>query len=110
MCKMDNSLTLSQLINVNQAVMLYFYNNSCPPCVALRPKVDDMLAENYPLITRYFIEAEANPQDAADFGVFASPTIIVFFEGKEFKRFSKYISVNELSAALERPYSLLFSE
>ena len=110
MCDMDQSLDLNSLIIDNQAIMLYFYNNSCPPCVALRPKVDVMLAENYPLIKRVFIEANTNPQAAADFGIFSSPTLLIFFEGKEYKRYSKYISVSELNEVLARPYSLLFSE
>ena len=54
------------------------------------------------------INSEEHPETTGSFGVFANPTIIVFFEGKEFRRYSKYISINELGGDIERIYEMVF--
>ena len=92
------------------AVLLYFYNDNCQPCVALRPKVADLLNAQFPLIEGIFINATDEPELTASYGVFASPTLIILFEGKEFRRYSKYISLASLSEELSRPYGLMFED
>jgi len=98
------------LIENKPAVLLYFYNDNCQPCVALRPKVAELLTSQFPLIEGVFINASTEPELTASYGVFASPTLIILFEGKEFRRYSKYISLSSLSEELSRPYSLMFEE
>lgn len=92
------------------AVMLYFYNDSCQPCVALRPKVAGLLAVEFPLIEPVFINAAEEPALTASYGVFASPTLVFLFDGKEYRRYSKYISLATLEEEVRRPYGLLFNE
>lgn len=43
-------------------------------------------------------------------GYIASPTIVVFFDGKETFRVSKYISIEELAGRIKRYYDLIFTE
>ncbi len=98
------------ILNSNTpALLLYFYNDSCAPCVALRPKVEAMITEEFPKMSHSYINAAQFPELAASNGVFASPTIVVFFDGKETFRVSKYISIDELAGRVERYYKLLFS-
>lgn len=98
------------LLENKPAVLLYFYNDTCQPCVALRPKVAELLDTEFPLIEGVFVNAATEPELTASFGVFASPTLIILFEGKEFRRYSKYISLTALSEELSRPYALMFEE
>jgi len=91
------------------ALLVYFYNDSCAPCVALRPKVEEMMLDAFPLMKHLYVNSAANPELSAANGVFASPTIVVYFEGNENFRVSKYISIGELEARIERYYNLLFS-
>jgi len=42
--------------------------------------------------------------------VFAAPTILVFFDGRETIRKSRNIGIDELRREIERPYSMIFSE
>ena len=91
---------MEALIQASAALLLYFYNDSCAPCVALRPKVNEM--------QHAYINAAIYPELSASAGVFASPTIIVYFDGKENFRVSKYVSVQELSDRIQRYYSLRF--
>jgi len=96
------------LINSNTSVLLYFYNDSCAPCKILRPKVQDLIETSFPKIKFQLINSEQNPELSAEYGIFASPTILVFFEGKEFLRESKNISISELHDKIERYYSMIY--
>jgi thioredoxin-like negative regulator of GroEL len=99
---------LLQKIGNEKAVLLYFYNDDCPPCTSLRPKVESMVAKDFPKMTLVWVNSKIQAYIPAHFGVFANPAILVFFEGKEFLRFSKYVSVIEMKAAILRIYSILF--
>jgi hypothetical protein len=55
-----------------------------------------------------FVSTLKYPELPAIFNEFANPTLITFFDGREFIRESKYISIPQLAEAIERPYSLIF--
>jgi thioredoxin 1 len=92
----------------NQAVMLYFYNDNCAPCKVLRPKVQALVEIEFPEMKFKLINAEQFSAIAAEYGVFSSPTIIVFFEAKEYIRESKNISISELHKKIQRIYSMIY--
>jgi hypothetical protein len=48
------------------------------------------------------------PEVAAQNRVFAAPTIVVFFAGRETIRKSRAFGIDELKAEISRPYSLMF--
>ncbi|MEZ5197153.1 MAG: thioredoxin family protein [Bacteroidales bacterium] len=100
---------LVQTIGHEPAILVYFYNDDCPPCISLRPKVEGLIHETFPKMQLAWVNSKNHPEIPAHFGVFANPTILIFFEGKEFKRFSKYVSVSELEQAIERYYNLIFN-
>jgi len=95
-------------IGSSPAILLYFYNDQCAPCLSLRPKVTRLLESKFPLIEMQMINATDHLSIASSYGVFSSPAILVFFEGKEVFRGSKYIGMNELEDKLSRYYSILF--
>jgi len=99
---------IEKLITEKAAVLLYFYNDNCAPCKILRPKVQELVQDNFPNIEFRLINAEQFPATSAQFGVFASPALLVFFEGKEYIRESKNISIGELHDKIERIYSMIF--
>jgi thioredoxin-like negative regulator of GroEL len=99
---------IDKLITEKVAVLLYFYNDNCAPCKVLRPKVQEMAVTDFPEIEFRLINAEQFPATSAQFGVFASPTILAFFEGKEYIRESKNISISELHDKIERIYNMIF--
>jgi thioredoxin 1 len=102
------SKDIEQFITNKTAVLLYFYNDNCAPCKILRPKVHEMVSGNFPEIELRLINAEQFPATSAQYGVFSSPTLLVFFEGKEYIRESKNISINELHDKIERIYKMIF--
>lgn len=99
---------IESLVADNAAVLLYFYNDNCAPCKILRPKVQEMISTDFPEIEFRLINAEKYPATTASYGVFASPTLLVFFEGKEYIRESKNISISELHDKIERIYRMIF--
>lgn len=101
--------SVKQLIKDELGVLLYFYNDDCPPCISLRPKVETLINERFQKMKLLWVNSKSSPEIPAHFNVFANPTILVFFDQKEFKRFSKYVSVNELEEAIKRYYLLAFS-
>jgi len=101
-------IEIQNLIQDNEALLIYFSTNQCAPCVSLRPKVLNLVQTKFPKMKMEFIDAESAPEITGHFSVFASPTILLFFDGKETRRFSKYVSVAELGESIERYYKLIF--
>ncbi len=97
-----------QLVENESAVLVYFYNNNCAPCISLRPKVEELISHRFPLMKLVFVNSEENQTIPASFNVFSNPTLIIFLEGKEYRRESKYISIPQLSDSIERPYNMIF--
>lgn len=96
------------LLKEEQAVLLYFYSDHCAPCLSLRPKVVELVCDHYSNIKVSFINGEKHPEIPAKFNSFSFPTIILYFEGKEYTRKSKYVAIPELSNTISRPYKMLF--
>lgn len=97
-----------EIISNHAAVMLYFYNDHCAPCLSLRPKIIELLRDKYPEMILRFINSENYPELSAEFGVYENPVLIVFFDGKETHRGSKYISLTALEQVIDRPYQIIF--
>jgi thiol-disulfide isomerase/thioredoxin len=110
--KLDNELmTLEEVekhINGETAAMVYFYNDNCAPCHSLRPKVIELVKNDFPKMKLAFVNTLKYPELPARYNVFANPTLITFFDGREYKRESKYISIPQLAEAISRPYDMIF--
>ena len=98
---------LKELIESELSVAVYFSSPNCGVCHALRPKVEEMLSEKFPLIKFIHIEIDKSPGIAGAYGVFSAPTLLVFFEGKEFLRKVRLMGIQELVDKIERPYNML---
>lgn len=99
---------VENLLGKKQAVLLYFYNDNCAPCLSLRPKVSELLHNDFPKMDLVFVNSGVHPEIPASYNVFSNPTLILFFEGNEYRRESKYISIPQLSETIDRPYRMLF--
>ncbi len=91
------------------ALIVYFSSPSCNVCHVLRPKLMEALEQAYPAIGRYHADIALTPEIAAQFQVFSAPTIIVFFEGREFIRKGRAMSIDGLLQEIKRPYELMTS-
>jgi thioredoxin 1 len=94
-------------IKDKKALILYFYNNHCAPCLALRSKVEKMAKEKFPQISLQYINATNHSCITTHFQIYSSPVILVCFEGKECIRMNKYVSIEDLACRIERYYDLM---
>lgn len=101
---------VEQTLQSTSAVLLYFYNDTCAPCMSLRPKVVELLCERFPKMRIHFVNSVNNPETAAHYNSFSNPTLIIFFEGKEHTRMSKYVAIPQLADYIKKPYFLLFED
>ncbi len=111
---MDETLNdldeLKHRLKKETALVLYFSSPSCSVCHVLRPKLRQALADTYPAIAYAHADIALTPEIAAYFQVFSAPTIIVFFEGREFIRKGRAVSVEGLIEEIRRPYGLMTAD
>lgn len=99
---------LKETIAKTKGIVVYFKNDKCAPCMVLRPKVEALVNMEFPELDFLMLDTVQEPLLSSAFNVFANPTILVFFEGKEYIRKSKYIGMAELSNEMNRLYTMVF--
>jgi thioredoxin-like negative regulator of GroEL len=99
-----------KLKNTEPALLAYFSTEACNVCKVLKPKVAELIQTEFPKVKLIYIKSDILPEVAAQNQVFAAPTILVFFEGREYIRKSRNIGIGELRREIERPYSMIFEE
>ncbi len=99
---------LQQKIIDKPAILAYFYNDNCAPCHSLRPKIIDMKNEHFPKMELVFINSDKK-EIPANFSVYDNPTLLVFFDKKEYIRVSKYVSTHQLGEQISRYYDMIFN-
>jgi thioredoxin-like negative regulator of GroEL len=107
---MNDLAVIKNEIEKENALLVYFYNDDCAPCLSLRPKVEKLMIHSFPKMKLTYVNSKSHPEIPAGFGVYANPSILLFFEGKEYKRYSKFISLSELDETIRRYYFMLFEE
>jgi len=105
---MENNSSLSFLsqqlldqIKKTPLLLGYFSFPECQVCKVLKPRVQDLVRQ-FPPAEYLYIDINLYPVLKGQFLVFTVPTLILFREGKELKRFSRHFSLNELETFLTR--------
>ncbi len=99
---------LQVLVARETAVLAYFSTPDCRVCQALRPKVAELLAREFPRLVGVYVDCGSLPEAAGQHRVFSVPTMVVFFEGREWLRYGRSVGLAELRQEIGRPYRLLF--
>ena len=97
-----------KLKHEKEAMLVYFSHNQCNVCKVLKPKIETLLAEKFPLVGMFYVNTESVPVLAGQERVFTVPSLLVFFDGREYIRKSRNIGLQELENELERYYKMLF--
>lgn len=103
----DSNEVIKELINKNEMLLVYFGSNTCTVCIAMKPKVEEIL-KKYPKIKSVQVKVEDSIKVSANYNVFTVPAIIVFAEGKEIIREARHISIQDIDNKISRYYNLLF--
>lgn len=99
---------LGDLVRESPGLVVLFTDASCHVAEAVEPKLEALLRTRFPQLRFTVVSRADSPQVVAQHGVFAFPTVVSFFAGKESARFTRAFSLDAVAEALERPYSLLF--
>ena len=106
MKNLNNLDEVQEIISTEKAVLIYFSGQNCSVCTVLKPKIEEQIKLNFPKIKTYEVKADLYKQITSNFLVFSIPTILVFFDSKEFKRYGRNISVAKFLEEIKRPYTL----
>ena len=105
----SNQRELDQLLNSNSVMLLYFSTPACSVCQTLKPKLKELLVTYFPSIQTRFVNVDQQAEIAARYRVFTVPVIILFVEGREAIRKSRFINLEEFREEAARIFRLLGS-
>lgn len=101
-----NTEEFNSFTNSNSGSVVYFSTPDCNVCKVLKPKLIELLENNFPKMNFAYVNVADAKELAAQMNVFSVPTILFFFEGKEYIRKARFVNLEDLSAELNRIYSL----
>lgn len=107
MIEITSKEQLEKEISENDAILLYFSGENCSVCKVLKPKIEEEVLKNFPEFRLYEIKTDIYKELTSQFTVFSIPTVLIFFDRKEFKRYGRNISIPLFIEELERPYNLM---
>ena len=96
-----NSEQVFEKIKSTELIVTYFSYPQCNVCKVLLPKVKTVLEKNNNIELQY-IDTHLTPEVSGQHLVFAVPTIIVFFDGREVARFSRHFNMAEFENTIEK--------
>ena len=107
MKQIQNLQQLQNSINTGVPVLVYFSGENCSVCKVLKPKIEEEIKKNFPLFETYEVKTDIHKEITSHFTVFSIPTMLVFFDKKEFFRKGRNMSVSMFIEELKRPYDLM---
>ncbi len=109
MQKMYALQEIEESLRQTPALLLYVSAPNCNVCDALKPKVDELFAKRFPKIVRKEANIADIPELGARFNIFSAPAMLIFFDGKEFAREGRNVSLELLAERIAKIYELYFS-
>ena len=106
---LDSIEAMQGFVAGNEAAAIYFAGANCGVCHVLEPKLRALLAEHFPRVAIGRVATEQAAELAAQQSVFAVPTLIIFFDGRESFRYARNFSLGEVERDIARPYGMFFS-
>lgn len=96
------------LIGHTPALLVYFSTGECSVCKVLKPKVLEMVSGEFPALVPVYAAIDVLPELAARYRIFTAPTLLLFFDGREYIRKSRSFGLQELRGEIRRLYDLMF--
>ena len=88
--------------------VLYINDNMCSVGENVAPKLEKLMATEFPKMKLYQTFNSELPELSAQLQVFVVPTILVFFDGKLYIQKSRSFSLTELQQEIARYYKMVF--
>ncbi|MBD3383392.1 thioredoxin [candidate division KSB1 bacterium] len=84
-----------KLLNENPLFLGYFTSPECAVCKSLLPKLEAAL-EPLDQVSFHILNCQDEKWLCGQHLVFSVPTLLIFYHGREVKRFSRFISVADV--------------
>ena len=91
-----------EVLNSNKPVLIDFYADWCGPCKMMAPIVKELAEELQGKAKVGKINVDENQDLAMEYNVMSIPTLLIFKNGKEFKRFVGVRDKHELLKELNQ--------
>ncbi len=91
---------LDEALGAAPVVALYVSSPTCTACDALRPKLEALLTRH--ALPACSVDVAVLPGIAAARSILASPTLALFVDGSEVRKWSGFLSIPEIDEALTR--------
>ncbi len=82
--KIKSKDQILEYISTNELALIFFSGENCNICKVLKLKIKEEISKNFPKMKLYKIQVDLYKEIASNLSVFSIPTIIVFFNSKEF--------------------------
>ncbi len=82
-------------------VVVDFYADWCQPCKMMEPLLSQLASDMAGELVVAKLDTDSNPTMAVHYGIRGIPTMIIFREGREWKRHTGVVGPDKLAAMLE---------
>jgi thioredoxin 2 len=94
--------TMEETIRTSEVpVVVDFYADWCAPCRMMAPMLDQLAADLQGELMVAKLDTDSNPTMAIKYGIRGIPTLIVFRDGREWKRQTGVLPPDRLAELLE---------
>lgn len=88
------------------ASLILFGGKHCGVCQAIKPKLEQLMAAQFPDMAVVYVDCELNRDICVQQGVFSLPVLKLFIDGQIHLEWVRNFSLREVTAQVERIYTL----
>ncbi|MBM7562113.1 thioredoxin family protein [Fusibacter tunisiensis] len=104
---LNDLIKVTESIENDDLVVMLFSDLGCNVCLSIYPDLEDM-SKRYPKAHFMTADVEVMKELVGKHLIFVYPTLVVFAQGRETKRFERVFSLDDLESTVNRYYQMIF--